>query len=780
MGKARILIVEDEGMIAVEVESQLQSLGYEVTSIVDTGEKAIEKAEGDKPDLILMDIRIKGQMEGIDAADVIRSRYGIPIILLVTYQDKERIERVKFSMPFEDLLKPIRKSELKVTVEMALYVAKLDTERRNAELALKKSENKYHMLLNSIADPIFIFDKKNHRFLDCNQSALDLYGYTLDELRTMTPHQLHPAEELEKLSKNIDEEDISSHLYMNVTKTGEKLFVDVHTAEIEYNDQDAWISAVRDITKLKQAEEHLSRSEAFLNRTGHITKVGGWEIDRETKKVFWTKEIFNITEVPSDYDPSATGKETMVFFSAEDRLILDQANHRAFDQKESYDLEFLATTASGNHKWVRTICEPVVVNGQVVKLSGTFQDITDRKQIEDQAKESEELFRTAVASMNEGFVIIDQTFTPIFMNEKLSEMTGYSNEELLNSDIAKFFDEYNQEFIVKTYENSLKGKGTKYELRGIKKDGTVIDILVSNHPIMKDGQYFRDVGTFTDITEQKTAEEELKKYRDHLEEIVEERTHELKVAKEEAERANQMKSEFLANMSHELRTPMHHVLSYSDIGYKRFKSPHDRTLDCFEKISSAGKRMMTLVDDLLDLAKLESGRMDYQMKEIDLALILANLTSEFAPVVKEKSIHIEIKKTNLTTYVTCDELKIGQVLRNLISNAVKFTSNGKSITISFGTDELLAGDSRTDKGTIPVIIVKIKDEGVGIPENELVTIFDKFIQSSKTNTGAGGTGLGLAICKEIIEQHHGKIWAENNPKGGATFSFMLPYEQKAM
>ncbi len=132
MNKARILIVEDEAIIAMEVESQLQNLGYEVTSIVDTGEKAIKKAEEDKPDLMLMDIRIKGEMDGIDAAEIIRNRFGIPVIFSTAYLDQERIDRAKITMPFGYVLKPIQERDLKVTLEMALYVAQVDKERRIA------------------------------------------------------------------------------------------------------------------------------------------------------------------------------------------------------------------------------------------------------------------------------------------------------------------------------------------------------------------------------------------------------------------------------------------------------------------------------------------------------------------------------------------------------------------------------------------------------------------------------------------------------------------------
>jgi CheY-like chemotaxis protein len=141
MEKGKILIVEDEAIIAMEIENQLQSLGYEVTSIVDTGEKAIRKAEEDKPDLMLMDIRIKGEMDGIDTAEEIRNRFGIPVIFSTAYLDEERIDRAKITMPFGYVLKPIQERDLRVTIEMALYVAKSDRKRKKAEEKLRESHD---------------------------------------------------------------------------------------------------------------------------------------------------------------------------------------------------------------------------------------------------------------------------------------------------------------------------------------------------------------------------------------------------------------------------------------------------------------------------------------------------------------------------------------------------------------------------------------------------------------------------------------------------------------
>ena len=165
--------------------------------------------------------------------------------------------------------------------------------------------------------------------------------------------------------------------------------------------------------------------------------------------------------------------------------------------------------------------------------------------------------------------------------------------------------------------------------------------------------------------------------------------------------------------------------------------------------------------------------MDYDMQKKDLKVIIDNVSNEFVSLITEKGLLLKTVENNIPTEIVCDEDKIGQVIRNLLSNAIKFTQKEKKITISIEQHQI-------DNKSIPALLVNVSDQGLGIPENELKTVFDKFIQSSKTKTNAGGTGLGLAICKEIINAHNGKIWAENNPEGGSTFSFMLPYDQETI
>ncbi len=236
----------------------------------------------------------------------------------------------------------------------------------------------------------------------------------------------------------------------------------------------------------------------------------------------------------------------------------------------------------------------------------------------------------------------------------------------------------------------------------------------------------------------------------------------LKEAVAVTQKASQAKSIFLANVSHELRTPMHGILSYARFGQQKAMSTEKEKLKTyFDEIYDCGFRLMSLLNDLLDLSKLEAGKQDYVMKENNFTKIVEVVVSEANALANEKGIKFAVAKRESPVHSIFDHERIMQVLRNVVNNAVKFSLRDTEIEIEF--------EEAQDK-----LVCKVINSGPGIPSDELEAIFDKFAQSSKTRTGAGGTGLGLAICKEIVEYHGGKIWAENQPKNKTAFIFELP------
>lgn len=245
-------------------------------------------------------------------------------------------------------------------------------------------------------------------------------------------------------------------------------------------------------------------------------------------------------------------------------------------------------------------------------------------------------------------------------------------------------------------------------------------------------------------------------------EIFKQHSYDLVTAKKEAEHANLAKTEFLANMSHELRTPMHAILSYAKLGLQKTKVKDVSLTKYLSNISASGERLLNLLNELLDLAKLEAGKVNFAFTPSDLNACIHDVVTELKPLLTEKKVHTTLHLLDKDSVINFDREKFTQVLINILSNAIKFSPPEGTITI-FAAHQ---GSSH--------VLIEIKDEGVGIPPDEMDEIFDKFAQSSKTNKGTGGTGLGLSIARNIVEAHGGKIWAESEPDHGATFKVRLP------
>ena len=401
--------------------------------------------------------------------------------------------------------------------------------------------------------------------------------------------------------------------------------------------------------------------------------------------------------------------------------------------------------------------------------------------------ESQERLKFALEGSNDALWDIDMVTGELYVSPRWPTMMAYRVGEIPNTIMAwkELLHPDDEKRVLELYETLKKGRTNFFQIEYRFKTRTGQYKWILNRgkivQIDSDGVPLRAVGTHSDITMRKNAERELNRNRSHLEELISAQTSDLKHAKEAAEQANRAKSEFLANISHELRTPMHGILSFSSIGIKNsYKAPREKLNNYFDRINQSGKRLLLLLNDLLDLSKLEANKMEFNFTINALDELVSLVLSELNALVEEKKLITKMIGNEIDTSVTCDKERITQVIHNLLSNAIKFSNPDSTITIAFSyttIEDKTSSDTRLINKQ-SAIRVDVKDEGIGVPVNELETIFDQFAQSSKTNTGAGGTGLGLAICKEIIEGHHGMIKAQSVFGQGTTISFSIPLQAK--
>ena len=378
------------------------------------------------------------------------------------------------------------------------------------------------------------------------------------------------------------------------------------------------------------------------------------------------------------------------------------------------------------------------------ELARTYSALATARESE---RESATQLSAVLDTVGEGILTIDATGRIVLVNQEVQHIWGFGSQQLLGEPLHRLISTlpWTPEALDEPAQleaSLLPFIGHRMELQGYRQDGSSFPLEIRMTETQVGPRLFYTAAV-RDITERK-------------------RMDTLKQEKDAAQAANQAKSEFLANMSHELRTPLHGILSFADLGLDQLSTaPPEKLTHYFQRIRQSGQTLLTLLNDLLDLAKLEAGKMAFSFESADLSWLLRQVLDEFYPLAVDRQLNLQTDLPDGPVDVVLDPEKIKQVMRNLLSNAIKFSPVQSTLSCCLSQQP-------------ETVTLTVRDEGIGIPEDELDSIFDKFVQSSKTRTGAGGTGLGLSICWEIVTAHGGRIWAENGLEGGAIFYVEFP------
>ncbi|MEQ8469760.1 MAG: PAS domain S-box protein [Marinoscillum sp.] len=394
---------------------------------------------------------------------------------------------------------------------------------------------------------------------------------------------------------------------------------------------------------------------------------------------------------------------------------------------------------------------PIYIKDEYVGHLWKYRDITANFVADQKIKASEEKYRGIIEDMELGLLEVDQNHTIVKAYDRFCDMTGYSREELegQNANTLLLPSNY-EEVMAHQDEQRQEGRQGIYEVELRRKNGEMIWVLISGAPFFNEkGEYTGSIGIHYDITPRKNLEAELRK------------------AREVAENARKAEKEFLANMSHEIRNPINAIVGLISLLYDT--SLNSDQLDYLNNIKYSADILLGLISDVLDISKIESGKMELHEQDIELAESIKAVVQTFR-FRNNKSIEFEVDVVSGIDYsVVGDPTIFNQVLMNLIGNAYKFTESGK-ITTELSLKE--------DLGDSIAVRISVKDTGIGIDQEQLETIFESFKQGNKqTKLRYGGTGLGLSIVKRLVDMYNGDIQVSSEPGQGSEFALTMIFRK---
>ena len=749
----KILIVEDEPIIALELSERLQQYGYLISGIASNGLEARKKFKENTTDLILLDISLKGDINGIELAEIIRQTSDIPIIYITAFSDQATLAKAKLTQPSGFLLKPFNQRELETTIEISLY--KYEMEKK-----IKENERWLNYTLNGIGDAIITTDKSGIINF-ANSSAEQIIGLHKEKMIGNPVDSIikfHDAvlqlslsnTSLFEISNEPENYTFSETVLIN--HQNENIFIEFKTKLLrdDFGNLTGCVFVIRDLTAKKIIQAALNKSEERYKAVIEQISEGIIIYDFKTKKVIESNNAYRkMTGYTEEELLDLTVKELVYGidnFIEDLDLILEK-------ERQLHVGERIHKRKDGSLLVVEITSNLFELDGLEV-LVVVVRDITERKKAEEVIRASEEKLRTLFDTMAQGVIYQDASGSVVSANQAACKILGVSIKDLLGSYGASSkwksihedgsllnIDDHPSNIALKTGKQIIgKTMGVFNQIEQKYKW-----ITVSCIPYIKpDEEYPSSVyTTFTDITDLKNSEEALKKYGEELKHMI------------------ATKDRFFSIVAHDLKSPFLGLLGFTSAlheDYDQFETAQIKRY--IGNINKATRNIYSLIQNLLEWSRLQTNKFDLNIAEIDLFQIAEYSINLLSSNAASK----EIKIKNLLPHseiILADERILDSVFSNLISNAIKFSKRGDEITLSASYSN-------------DFIEICVTDNGIGMDEERLNELFRLDVTvSSRGTEGEVGTGLGLVLCNELIEKLNGRMRVESKPGIGSKFYFTV-------
>jgi PAS domain S-box-containing protein len=625
------------------------------------------------------------------------------------------------------------------------------TNRKRIERKIRESEAQQRAYMENSPNAIFVLDQDNH-ILEVNKIASELLQYNREELLKL------------KLP------DIDMHVKKEVLKGGEKdnyrLFsffkkkdgtvfpVEVFVKKFKQENSDRTITSIIDITARRKQEKELAYERHlfdtlmesfpdalyFKDRKGRIIRTNAIHA-----KKFGLDNVNGLLGM-TDFDLFSE-ESAAEYFQEEMKIMETEKPIISKESKEVYP--------DGSVRWASVTKLPFYnKEGEVEGTMGFSLDITKLKVAEENYRKQKEFFEALYNSSANAVVTLDLDEKVIQVNPEFEKLFGYTADEAIGKRIDDLIvPAENAGEGARINKKVFNGEVIREERKRNTKCGREIWVSINGSPVVLEGELIGVLGMYEDITDRKRTEDSLKK------------------AKEDAERANKAKSEFLANMSHEIRTPMNSILGFTELLGDMVEGNMER--EYLNSIIISGNALLSLINDILDLSKIEAGKLKLDYKPLSIHSLFDEIKQIFSLNLKSKGVDfVLVISPDVPAGILLDEKRLKQVFFNLVGNAVKFTSEGMvKILVNARKKENFRFD----------LELKVIDTGIGIRKDQQQEIFKSFTQSEDQDHGKyGGTGLGLSITKQLVGQMGGEILLESEPGKGSQFTVKLHDVEEAI